>query len=166
MSKIEIGCGQKRHEGYTRIDIDPKWDPDIVGDFRTMSFSELEEIRSHHLLEHFSRLEGIDVLKLWNSWLKKDGILTVEVPDFARICEQFPKDKYWLARHAFGSQEADWAFHRDGWWREKFEEILPQIGFIILEMHNTESRIVRRDEKGNKRSHFLPNLEVIAKKNV
>ena len=165
MAKVHLGCGTIRLQGFINIDIEPSNKPDIIGDFRTMSFSELEEIRSHHLLEHFNRDEAIDVLKLWHSWLKKDGLLIVEVPDFEGICEKFLSDKYWMVRHTFGSQEADWAFHKDGWWEDKFKKIFPEVGFEILEIEKTTSRVIRKsgEDKGR---HILPNIKVIAKKNV
>lgn len=152
MKKIEIGSGKRPHKGYKTIDVEAYANPTYLGDFRTMSFSELDEIRNHHVLEHFGREEGIKVLKQWCSWLKKDGILVVETPDFEYICENFKKDPYWMTRHAFGSQEASWAFHLDGWYEDKFKEILPKCGFEILSISRNVSRKI------------LPNILVIAKK--
>lgn len=161
--RIECGSGKWPHAGYTHIDIENNPNVDIVGDFRNMSFSGLEEIRSHHLLEHFSRKEAIEVLKLWHLWLKKDGILIVETPDFERICFNFKQDREWLNNHTFGSQEVDWAFHKDGWWKSKFMEVLPEIGFeIVLIKEKTSKVIIKLAEK--KERHILPNLLVIAKK--
>ena len=160
--RIEIGSGNFPHAGYTHIDIEKKAGVDIKGDFRTMDFSELEEIRSHHLLEHFGREEAIKILKLWHSWLKKDGVLLIEVPDFEEICRRFPEDKYWLARHAYGSQEAEWAFHKDGWYEDKFREILPQIGFEITLLKKKTSKVIIKSPQ--KERHILPNILVIAKK--
>lgn len=152
MNKLEIGVGKKHHPGYKTIDVEIYANPDYLGDFRTMEFKDIDEIRAHHLLEHFSRKEGEDVLKLWHNWLKKDGLLIVETPDFEGICDNFKKDKYWMTRHAYGSQEAGWAFHRDGWYQEKFEFILPKLGFEILEIRKSVSRKI------------LPNITVISKK--
>ena len=57
-----------------------------------------------------------------------------------------------MARHAYGSQEADWAYHLDGWWEDKFKEVLLKEGFEILEIRRSVSR------------RILPNITVIAKK--
>jgi predicted SAM-dependent methyltransferase len=160
--RIEVGSGKQPHAGYFHIDIEDRKGVDIVGDFRMMSFSDLEEIRSNHLLEHFSREEGIKVLKLWHSWLKQGGLLIIETPDFEEICKRFSEDKYWLARHAYGSQEADWAFHKDAWYEDKFKEILPQIGFEITLMKKKTSKVIIKSPK--KERHILPNILVIAKK--
>lgn len=148
--KINIGSRKKHHSGYTTIDIEEGHGTDIVGDFRDMEFSEVEEILAEHLLEHFGRHESEKVLDLWNSWLKVGGRLIVETPDFEGICNLFYEDKYWMERHAYGSQEADWAFHRSGWYKSKFEDVLSKHGFKIENITFGKSRKI------------LPNIRVIA----
>ena len=155
--KINCGSGKKPYRGYTTIDIEPSNNPDIVGDFRTMNFSDIEEIRAEHILEHFGRDEAIQVLHLWHSWLKPGGTLIIETPDFEKVCEGFASQtttdgKYWFVRHLYGSQEAEWAYHRDGWYEDKFKKVLPEIGFEI-------TGIVRSTSRG-----ILPNIKVAAKK--
>lgn len=164
--KLEIGSGKFPHDGYTTIDIEESNKPDIVGDFRGMNFENIDEIRAHHLLEHFGRDESVEVLKQWRSWLKAGGRLIVETPDFERICSLWSSgglwaNNEWLARHCFGSQEAEWAYHKDGWYKEKFEKIFPMIGFEI-ELLKQKHSYVRYGE-GNIR-YRLPNILVIAKK--
>lgn len=153
MEKLELGMGIKRHPGYTTVDIRPEVKPDFIGDFRTMTFCNLDEVRSHHLFEHFSREESLEVLKQWNTWLKPKGQLVIETPDFEGICRDFHKDPYWMTRHAYGSQESDWAFHKDGWYEDKFKEILPKVGFTLLSVRKTCSRKI------------LPNITILAEKN-
>ena len=152
MFQLEIGSGRKPHKGYKTVDIEEYAKPDFLGDFRVMTFKDVDTLRAHHVLEHFSRQEGENVLKLWHSWLKKDGLLIIETPDFEGICNNFNKDKYWMTRHAYGSQEAEWAFHRDGWYQEKFEFLLPKLGFQVIEVVKSVSRKI------------LPNITVTAKK--
>jgi len=165
-TRIEIGSGKMPHPGFTTIDIEPSSGADIIADFRTLHFENLEEIIAYHLLEHFSREEGIRVLKLWHSWLKLGGTILVETPDFEGICEHFfdktyYADKAHLVQHAYGSQEADWAFHRDGWYREKFDKLLPELGFRIILIKRKHSYI-RYGESRTR--HRLPNILVIAEK--
>lgn len=150
--KLNIGSGFRKYRGYKTIDVEPHTNPEIVGDFRTMKFEDVDEVRAEHLLEHFSREEAIDILKLWNSWLKVGGRLHIEVPDFQGICRDFDIDRYWMTRHAYGSQEAEWAYHKDGWYLEKFKQVLPKCGFKIISHKYTFSRKI------------LPNIVVIAEK--
>lgn len=91
----------------------------------------------------------------------------VETPDFEGICNCFIKApiRLWatrdlLIRSAYGSQEADWAFHRDGWYEDKFKEVLPKLGFTIELIKKKHSYI--RNENGVR--YRLPNILVIAKK--
>ena len=150
--RLEIGSGRMPHNGYSTIDVEAYANPTYLGDFRTMEFKDVDEIRSHHLLEHFGREEGERVLRLWHSWLKPSGILIVETPDFEGICKEFSVDPYWMTRHSFGSQEAEWAYHRDGYYQKKFEELLPKIGFKIISITKSKSRKI------------LPNIMVVAEK--
>jgi len=157
--KIEIGVGKRHHSGYETIDVEAYANPTYLGDFRTMHFENLDEIRSHHLFEHFNRKESLEVLKLWNSWLKLGGTLIIETPDFEGICKSFSETtdeskRYWLCRHSSGSQEADWSYHRDGWWEQKFRDTLPKYGFQINSISKSCSR------------KYLPNITVLATKNA
>jgi len=149
---LEIGCGKRPHRGYKTIDVEAYAHPDYLGDFRTMEFKDVECIRMHHVLEHFGREEGVRVLKLIYSWLMPGGTFILETPDFEYICKNFATDPYWMTRHTFGSQEAEWAYHRDGWYEQKFKETLPNLGFEIIRIERNVSRTV------------LPNILVVAKK--
>ena len=166
--RLEIGSGKFPRKGYTHIDIEASAKPDILGDFRTMSFSDLEEIIALHVLEHFSREEALKVLAQWNSWLKVGGRLIVETPDLERICALFTTqperlwaNRWYLNQSLYGSQEADWAFHRDGWWKDKFEELFPKLGFKIIKVWQKHSYI----RYGESRTRYrLPDIRVVAEK--
>lgn len=148
--KLNIGAGNRHLKGYTTIDIEEKNHPEVLGDFRTMNFGGIEEIRAEHILEHFGRDESQVVLNQWNSWLMDGGRLIIETPDLEYICKDWDKDHYWMTRHIYGSQEADWAYHRDGWYEGKFRKLLPELGFEI-------ESIQRNCTHGN-----LPNIKVVA----
>lgn len=47
--------------------------------------NSLDEIRASHVLEHFSHVEIIDVLKNWTAKLRPGGMLKVSVPDFKKV---------------------------------------------------------------------------------
>src|SRR3990167_10704609 len=100
MNKLEIGSGRHAHPGYKTIDVEAYAKPTYLGDFRTMSFRDIEEIRSHHLLEHFDRKESIKVLRLWHSWLKPGGKLIIETPDLEGMCKIFTEkpQRLWANR--------------------------------------------------------------------
>jgi len=168
VKRLEIGSGKMPRKGFTHIDIEESAKPDILGDFRTMEFSDLEEIIALHVLEHFSRKEGLEVLKQWHAWLKVGGKLIVETPDMERICGFFTTrpERLWADREhlnfaLYGSQGEDWAYHKDGWWREKFKKVLPEIGFNIVKIWQKHSYI----RYGESRTRYrLPDIRIIAEK--
>lgn len=157
MKKLEVGCGRKPLKGFETIDIEPYSKPNYIGDFREMNFGDVDEIQAHHLLEHFGRGEAPKILKLWYSWLKPGGVLVVEVPDFEGVCVRFSSDlndkhRHWLCRHIYGSQEAGWTYHKEGYWEKKLVSLVSRAGFKVLSTTKSNSRV------------YLPNITVKAEK--
>ncbi|OGZ27140.1 MAG: hypothetical protein A2365_00525 [Candidatus Nealsonbacteria bacterium RIFOXYB1_FULL_40_15] len=150
--KLHLGCGEKYLEGYINIDFPPSEHTlvnpkaDIFQDIRTLSYEEnsVDEIRSHHLFEHFLRQESLKLLSDWRKWLKPGGVLFIETPDFEESAKLFVsasniEKKFRLGRHMFGSHEADWAVHKDFWSRDKFNFILDKMGFENIEFNQMKS---------------------------
>ncbi len=147
--KLHLGCGEVYLEGYINIDLPRsehnimKVKADVYKDIRQLEYPEnfVDEIRTHHMLEHFSRQEAIKILFQWRRWLKVGGVLHVETPDFETAAKKFSEadlsDKFKIARHIFGSHESSWAFHRDFWGEEKFRFVLNKLGFEIIEIKPT-----------------------------
>ena len=74
--KLHIGAGKRYLEGYKHIDIIDLPHIDYVADVRNLAFLEnesVEEIYACHVLEHFGRNEGLNVLKEWNRVLIGGG---------------------------------------------------------------------------------------------
>jgi hypothetical protein len=67
----------------------------------------------------------------------------VETPDFERCVVGFTdrtfEEQSLILRHIFGSQEALWARHLDGWSARRFEEVLTRLGFEEIELSSTTS---------------------------
>src|SRR6185295_12103863 len=115
--RLHLGCGETYLEGYVNIDF-PSSEHTIAhikadkyADLRTLEYGveTVEEIRNHHVFEHFNRGEALGLLIKWRTWLKPGGILMIETPDFeesARELLNVPLEKKGpLIRHIFGSQE-------------------------------------------------------------
>ena len=141
--RLHLGCGERYLEGYINIDLpssahtvaQPK--TDLVADFRTLQYDpgSNAEIRCHHVFEHFSRAEALKLLLQWRRWLRPGGVLHIETPDFDTCAWYYffsgVKARAELTRHIFGSQEAGWAHHYDGWGKRKFRLTLTKLGFTI-----------------------------------
>ncbi|MEK7174242.1 MAG: glycosyltransferase [Patescibacteria group bacterium] len=195
--KLHLGCGEKYLPGYVNIDhpatehtvIDVR--ADIYADIRTLSYAEnsIEEIRNHHMFEHFTRTEALKLLLTWRRWLMPDGRLVIETPDFAASVRAYVRAwsrrrRLQLGRHIFGSQEAAWANHLDFWDEGKFRFVLTRLGFKNIRVrrfrnsfaqHFSPSRLTDpffnavgnllpesfyRDHGGNK----MPNILVVSEK--
>ena len=118
---------------------------DIYQDIRTLQYQEntVDEIRNHHLLEHFTRSESLKLLLQWRRWLKPGGVLFIETPDFETAAKKFSRSginqKFKIARHIFGSHEAGWAVHKDWWGEEKFRFVLGKLGFENIKIEKKKA---------------------------
>jgi SAM-dependent methyltransferase len=191
--KLHLGCGSKYLEGYINIDY-PQSEhsvntvkADIYHDIRTLSYADgsVDEIRSHHLFEHFDRAGAIALLMKWRRWLKPGGKLVIETPDFYSCATAYTfaltkKRRMELGRHMLGSQEASWAIHYDFWDEPKFEYVFKKCGFEKVTTRSYQNAIAQHFPKvpflnalGNlmpasfykkRGGHKLPNIVAIAHK--
>lgn len=163
--RLHLGCGENHLEGYINIDYPPsehlvqtRVAADIFADITTLNFpvQSVDEIRLHHVFEHFNRARALALLIRWHEWLKIGGKLHIETPDIQESARQIASDapydiKEAVIRHLFGSHEARWAYHYDGWYEEKFQRVLTSFGFSV------QCRAWQWPQKP-----FLANIEVIA----
>lgn len=164
--KLHLGCGQKYMEGYVNIDYPSSehtvQKTSVADEFHnlfelTYKAGTIDEVRLHHVFEHFERTSACAFMAAWNSWLKMGGILHIEVPDF----ENSFKENFSLLnrskfegvglRHIFGSQEAPWAVHYEGYSKKRLTKLFTAFGFEITSVNQY-----------NYKRTF--NIEVIAKK--
>jgi len=117
----------------------------------------IQEVRLHHVFEHFDRTVACALVASWNSWLMDNGTLHIEVPDFEKTAKaalsKFKNiDKKKVAiRHLFGSHEAKWAIHAEGYSQWMLEDMLHCFGFKTL-------KVLKHTW------HGTYNLEIIAEK--
>lgn len=164
--KLHLGCGQKYLDGYINIDYPPAEHTvqntsvaDEYHDVRKLKYTPgtVDEVRLHHVFEHFERFNACAYLASWNSWLKPGGKIHIEVPDFETTIKKnfslLNKSKYEGVglRHIFGSQEASWAVHYEGYSEGKLRSLATFFGFGNI-------KIIK---SGYKRTF---NIEIIAEK--
>lgn len=156
--RLHLGCGERHLDGYINIDFPPAEHnvqstqaADVFADITKLEFPEqcIDEIRLHHVFEHFDYPLSLAMLCRWRQWLKMGGILVIETPDLEASMDLLRsghcsyKQKQSVLRHLFGSHEAHWAVHRDGWYREKFEHVLSALGFDDLKFEFNEWEMTR-----------------------
>jgi hypothetical protein len=148
--KLHLGCGSIYLPGYVNIDLPPNLQtslhplptglhPDRYADITTLQYEpfSVEEVRLHHVFEHFVRPVALRLLVNWYEWLCEGGILTIETPDFDRCIKAYlfgnVKARGKILRHLYGSHDADWAVHCDGWYKSKYKVYLTAMGFRNLQ---------------------------------
>jgi len=143
-----------------RYDLDESTKPDIRADARQIPEppNRFDEVRSRHVLEHFTSWEAPELLKEWLRILKVGGIIRVKVPnlDWAMRTilahedgEKVSRDDLWYAWGVlYGTQEFKHAanpgmIHRNGYTARVLKNLFEQVGgtdklTISLDKNNTE----------------------------
>lgn len=146
--KLHLGCGQVYLDGYVNIDyplsehtVQEKTVADKHADLTKLKYKAgtIDEVRLHHTYEHFIRPQALGLLASWCSWLKKGGLVHIEVPDFDATAKLVlgrrtnDHDRKVGLRHIFGSNEAPWATHYEGWSKKRLVEAFELFGLDVLE---------------------------------
>jgi hypothetical protein len=147
--KLHLGCGQRYFEGYVNIDYPLSehsvQQTSIADEYANLlelryKANTIDEVRLHHVFEHFPRAVAAALLYSWNTWLKKGGTLRIEVPDFEKTGKvalsrfSSKKAKAVAMRHIFGSQEAHWAVHFEGYTSYSLSHVMERYGFKLSEV--------------------------------
>ena len=165
--RLHLGCGERYLEGYVNVDLAPSptsimaTRADVFGDVAELRFptASVDEVRSHHVFEHFPRTEALALLIRWHEWLRPGGRLVVETPDLEGSARTMLSDqplhvKTAVARHLAGDQSEDWAFHVDHWFPARLEHTLARLGFGDIRM----------DQRSWPHPPFLSNVTAVAVK--
>ena len=156
--RLHLGCGEQHFDGYVNIDHPPAKHTvqssvaaDIFADIVQLELpaGSVDEVRLHHLFEHFNRPTALALLCRWQCWLKRGGRLVIETPDAEASASLIAEPQHSFAqkqvvlRHLFGSHEADWACHYDGWYPAKYERVLGALGFGEIQCQRGEWLMTR-----------------------
>ena len=151
---LDLGCGYSPNyipEGESiRVDIDPRTNPDVVGDVRILPFEDCfaDVVYASHILEHFSFKETIRILKEWTRVLKVGGKMIIVVPNLKWasniILKGTPIQE--LAERAmsvfYSTQDGapkDMDIHKAGFTSESLKGVVGRLGcYEDIEVHTTE----------------------------
>ncbi len=163
--RLHLGCGEKRLPGYVNVDHPPSEHnvmtvrPDLCADIMTLDLppSSVDEIRLHHVFEHFNRVTALAMLIRWHRWLKPGGKLHIETPDLMGSAQTLTSaasfgTKMGVVRHLAGDQAAGWAYHTDHWFPERYVHTLEALGFSS----------VQTDSQSWPHEPFLSNVTAVA----
>lgn len=140
MSKLHLGCGNRKIPEYINIDIREDVKPDMVWDTSTPLpwNNEIEVIYSCHNLEHYKRNELPQVLKNWFNALKPGGILRLSVPNFEAIVSHYSiyKDLKVLYGLLHGGLKNDFDIHYVSFDFDTLKNLLLSVGFKTIEKYD------------------------------
>ncbi|MBI5820924.1 MAG: glycosyltransferase [Verrucomicrobia bacterium] len=156
--RLHLGCGEQRLADYVNVDYPPaehtvqqRPAADVYADITQMRLppASVDEVRLHHVFEHFDRATALALLCEWHWWLRPGGKLLIETPDL-EACVGLLKspqstfeEKQAVVRHLFGSHEAPWAVHQDGWDEARFRRVLGALGFGNLRFEHSQWKMFR-----------------------
>jgi predicted SAM-dependent methyltransferase len=88
-TKLNIGCGSRRLEGYTGVDAIKRPAADIIApaDKIPLKPGTIDEILAIHLVEHVHPWQTPLLLREWARLLKPGGRLVLEMPDLIKCCQ-------------------------------------------------------------------------------
>jgi len=140
MTKLNLGCGDRKLHGFINIDARNDMDPDVVYNIAKIheKFQDVDLIYSCHVLEHFPTQAFLfqpitwrEVLTNWHKTLKPGGILRLSVPDIKAACEYYleTNDFDSVKTLFYGGQKYDFDFHYHGWSFNTLKEALEEVGF-------------------------------------
>lgn len=148
MVRLNLGAGPSENpssEPWIRVDIDRRWNPDILHDIRDplpFQSKSIDEIWASHVLEHVENSLTLSILKDWHRVLVPGGRLGICVPNMDLAFSSYlghPGDgNCYLGLHFFVYSAAGgpYSYHLAFFEKRWFEHYLPQIGFGQLEFRN------------------------------
>lgn len=147
--KLDLGCGGIKKKGF--FGIDAILGPNVDLEFNLengipFSNNSIAEIYSSHFLEHLSNKKALFLISEIKRVLKKNGKLTLVVPDLEKTINDFlkmsEKNKWnfgweWI----FGNQKKDYEYHKTGFSKNRLKSILEENGFKKISVKNINSKV-------------------------
>lgn len=94
MLALNLGCNAFKFNGFVNIDLDPKFEPDMVLDITKLDEAfepnSVDFIYAGHILEHLDYESAVMVMRKAHYVLKTFGTILVVVPDYTKIPENTP----------------------------------------------------------------------------
>ena len=145
-TKLNVGCGQDKREGYLNIDVDPICAPDLLivnGDYSAIPRRYFSEVLAKDVLEHFPRAQTLAALLDFADYLVDGGKLIVQTSSILHVAAKLHESNFYPHHHAwticlFGNQVHSGDFHYSGFTEVTLRNHLIAAGFEIETMELRE----------------------------
>ncbi len=136
-TRLNLGCGFDKRDGYLNVDFQDFHEPDLVADVRDLSAlpdDHFEEVVAVDVLEHLERTETAPTLAEWRRVLAPGGVLRLQVPDVLAVGRLLQErdsleDHELFIHHLYGTQAYTGDFHLAGFTDRLMIELLAEAGF-------------------------------------
>ncbi len=142
--RLHLGCGPDRREGWVNVDVNPKFNPDLVAhphDLAMLPDNSCSDIECCHLLEHLTLTQARAALCEWRRLIKPGGQLHLELPNLERCLALVGIN---VNGHDLGmislfgyppevDEQGESQLHKWGWTPETLAEELYKAGFYDVE---------------------------------
>ncbi|MBZ9729740.1 methyltransferase domain-containing protein [Salegentibacter sp. JZCK2] len=92
MKLLNLGCGQNYHKDWINIDFVSSSDyvvPHNLLEGIPLNDESVSVVYHSHVLEHFSKMDGLNFMKECFRVLKPNGIIRIAVPDLETIAKEY-----------------------------------------------------------------------------
>jgi predicted SAM-dependent methyltransferase len=110
--RLDLGCGQRKQEGFTGVDVAGVEGVDIVFDLNKKDWTfakdnSIDQIHVSHFIEHVDSL--IDFMNECHRILKPGGTMSIIAPYYSSVrCWQDPTHKNAISEMTFLYYNKDW----------------------------------------------------------
>jgi predicted SAM-dependent methyltransferase len=138
-TKLNIGCGYDKREGYLNVDVDPACAPDLLivdGDYSAIPRQHFSEVLAKDVLEHVPRAQTLDALLDFADYLVDGGKLIVQTTSILHVASKLRATDRYADHHSwticlFGNQAHPGDFHFTGFTEVTLRVHLLAAGFTI-----------------------------------
>lgn len=175
-TKLHLGCGTIKLEGFVNIDIKKTAAADRIMDVRKLDYPDnsVEIIYASHILEHFPPDKIEDILREWYRVLQKGGKAVIVVPNFDKFVSRYiffrwidrNKEKTNILLKELTAGEPDYNFedyHKIIFNPEKFKNLVGAAGFREIKRINLKSKSFPILQVNPKNLHCFSMAFLIAK---
>jgi predicted SAM-dependent methyltransferase len=146
LSRLHLGCGQVHIPGWCNVDGLATGATDVIADLRTLEGIPdacADMVYACHVLEHFSHVDIVPILRRWQQVLKPRGEIRISVPDLDAIMRVYEKNiaHFQVPGHSpwigliYGGQKDKYDYHKTGFNFCWLKHLLEQVSFQDVERY-------------------------------